>query len=399
MNNISLTFPRYTIKGAAARMADIYAGYIESPWQFLAMGYLTCLGSMIGNKVSLMSEIRPQPRLYTAIIGESADDRKSESIRQVTDFFYRVINKYGISSNIMHSGESVFKISMGVGSAEGLAKSFGTQANLLLVYDELKAFVSKSQIEGSILLPCVNTLFDKNTYHSAVKKNSIIVENAYLSVLGACTKETYQRMWTAAFLDIGFINRLFLVTGKGERRFSLPQLIPDKEKVPLETDLLNILQFVDSLPKVNGKYLMPVNHVASMMFDNWYLSLEPSIFTKRLDTYGHRLLILSSINEMESKVTTDVTRNIISLLNWELNIRRTLDPDDTETILANLQKKILGMLSEVTLSNRELQRSCHSARVGTYWWKMALKGLVDDGQIFLNKPGKYELVQENQNEE
>ena len=389
MNNVS--FPRYTIKGAAARLADVYERYIESPWQFLSMSYLTCLGSMIGNRVSLQSEIRPQPRLYTAIIGESADDRKSESIRQVTDFYRRVIEKYGISANLMHTGESVFKVNMGVGSAEGLAKSFGTQSNLLLVYDELKAFVSKSQIEGSILLPCINTLFDKNIYHSATKKSSVILENAYLSMLSACTKETYQKMWTATFLDIGFVNRLFLVTGKGSRRFSLPKLIPDGEKIPLEKDLLNILQFVDGLPKVDGKYQMPINHVAWMMFDAWYRDIEPSIFTKRLDTYGHRLLILSAINEMEPKVTTDITRNVISLLNWELEIRKLLDPDNTETKLASIQNSILKNLTQGSYTKRELQMACHASRIGTYWWKMGLRGLMEDEQIILTPKGKYEL--------
>jgi len=388
------SFPKYTIKGAASRMADVYAEYLESPWQFLAMAYLTCLGSMIGNRVSLASEIRPQPRLYTAIIGESADDRKSESIRQTTDFFRHTIERYGICDTLMHSGQSVFKMSMGVGSAEGLAKSFGGQSNLLLVYDELKAFVSKSQIDGSILLPCVNTLFDRNVFHSAVKKGSLILENAYLSMLAACTKETYGKMWTATFLDIGFVNRLFLVTGRGERRFSLPPLIPGTDKEPLERELLEVLQFMDGLPKVDGKFLMSVSLPAQMKFDDWYMNVEPGLFTKRLDTYGHRLMILLAVNRMEKAVTAGVMDDVITLLNWELEVRRILDPEGAETKLASIQSAIIKRLMTGPHTKRDLERSCHANRWGTQYWKMGVAGLLNDEQIILASDGHFQLPEQ-----
>jgi len=394
MNHTGINFPRYTIKGAASRLAYVYEHYIESPWQFLSMSYLTCLGSMVGNRIYLKSEIKPQPRMFTALIGESADDRKSESIRQVTDFFYRTINKYGVSDSLMHSGESIFKMSMGVGSAEGLAKSFGGQSNLLLVYDELKAFVSKSQIDGSVLLPCVNTLFDRNVYHSATKKTNLMLENVFLSMLSACTAETYRRMWTPAFLDIGFINRLFVVTGKGERKFALPQLIPEKEKIPLEEDLLNIIRFVDSLPKVDGKYSMGVSLPAQNYFEDWYLSLEPSPLTKRLDTYGHRLMMLFAVNEEEKSVIADIAERVIVLLNWELCARRLLDPEGSETKLASIQTSIIKKLTQGPHTKRELEKACHAPRFGTYLWKMGLSGLVNDNQIILTLKGKYELVLE-----
>ena len=52
-------FPVSAIKGAAGRFADLCSSYMESPWQFFAMGHLTCLGSLIADKVTLESEISP----------------------------------------------------------------------------------------------------------------------------------------------------------------------------------------------------------------------------------------------------------------------------------------------------------------------------------------------------
>jgi hypothetical protein len=350
---------------------------MESPWQFFAMSYLTCLGSLIADRVTLETEITPQPRLYTIIIGESADDRKSEAIRQSTKFFNEVLN--------IHSTSFSFNVCMGLGSAEGLANRAHGIRNLLLIYDELKAFVSKAQIDGSILTPCINTLFDSNAFHSSTKKKSIALEDIHISLLGACTAETYKRMWTAAFLDIGFINRLFLVTGKGERKYAIPRMIPESEKGQLERELIRVLKFVDSLPKLSGRYAMPIDSDAYDLFEAWYVTQEQSLFTKRLDTYAHRLLILLAINENRNEVTPDITQRVIDLLEWQLEIRKMLDPIDAETLIAKIEGVIKRALTQGPLSKRDLERKCNKSRYGTPYWDMAMKGLVKEGQVIWSK--------------
>lgn len=376
-------FPHDSIQGAAGNFADVYSSYMESPWQFFAMGYLTCLGSLIADKVTLQSEINPQPRLYVIAIGESADDRKSEGmIRQPINFFRQALNEQPFSLNVC----------MGVGSAEGLAREFQRGNNLLLAYDELKAFVNKAQIDGSILTPCVNTLFESNTFHSSTKKKTISLDNAYLSLLGACTAETYQRMWTPAFLDIGFINRLFLVSGKGERRFAIPKMIPDSEKKPPENDLIKILKFVDSLPRQNGRYAMPIDSDAYDLFESWYLTQQQSLFSKRLEGYGHRLLILLAINECQDQINADITQRVINLLDWQLEVRKELDPIDAETMIAKIEQIIKKALASKPLNKRDLERKCSAHRYGVFYWRFAIKELRNDGQINWNdKKDAYEL--------
>ncbi|MGA2465499.1 MAG: DUF3987 domain-containing protein [Thermodesulfobacteriota bacterium] len=377
-------FPNNSIQGAAGKFADLFSNYLESPWQFLGMGYLTCLGNLIADKVSLESEISPQPRLYTIAVGESADDRKSEGmIRQPINFFRQALSGHPFS----------FNVCMGVGSAEGLAKEFsGRGPNLLLAFDELKAFVSKAQIDGSILTPCVNTLFDSNTFHSSTKKKTISLDHAYLSLLGACTAETYRRMWTPTFLDIGFINRLFPITGKGRRRFAIPKIIPESEKRPLENQVLSILKFVDSLPKQNGLYPMPIDSDAYELFTSWYLRQEQSLFAKRLDTYGHRLLILLAVNEGRDRITSDITQKVIELLDWQLEVRRELDPIDCETLIAKIEGVIKRTLASGPLSKRDLERKCNASRYGIYYWKRVLKDLIMDDRVRWNEEkDAYEL--------
>jgi hypothetical protein len=355
------------------------------------MNYLTSLGAVVSSKVTMKTEIHPQPRLYSIIVGESADDRKSESIRQTVNFF---------TETLRDKTDVPFRTCMGLGSAEGLSFQAKGVQDLLLVYDELKSFVSKAQIDGSILTPCINTLFDQNTFHSSTKKTSVTLDNLHLSMMGACTLDTYLRMWTPAFLDIGFINRLWLVTGKGERKFSIPKLIPDKEKDELRGELLTILKFVDDLPKKDsGRYAMPIEEDSLELFHSWYITQpENSPLTKRLDTYGHRFLLLLSINEQKKTITPEITKRVIDLLDWQLNVRKELEPDDCETMIAKIEKIIVRVLSKGPLRKRDLQQKCHYHRFGTYFWNLAIRSLKEDGQLISSKSGEYFLCRDDTNE-
>jgi len=204
----SLVFPDI-MAGAAGSFAYVFSSHLESPKHFFYISYLTCLGNCITKRVQLISEISPQPRPYVVILGESADDRKSTAIDKTVNFF----------RDTLPNGS--FLTCYGVGSAEGLQKKSVEGRGLLLVFDELKAFIGKCKIDSSVLLPCVNTLFESNRYESKTKKSEINIQDAYLSILAASTIQTYERCWDPAFTDIGFNNRLFLCPGKGKRRFDV----------------------------------------------------------------------------------------------------------------------------------------------------------------------------------
>lgn len=356
-------FPKDAIKGLAGQFADLYSNYLESPWSFFGFGFLTCLGNLISNRVTLASEIVPQPRFYTVNIGESADDRKSESIKKTIKFFEDAL------------AQEAFKCCHGVGSAEGLARKLdeireGPKA-LTLVYDELKLFVAKATIEGAALLPAVNSFFDGNKYHSATKTHNIQLDDVYLSLLAASTFDTFSRMWTPAFLDIGFLNRLWLVRDRGERKFSIPREIPLPEIKHLQSELGDLLK---SLPKEGVR--LPITDEARRVFDQWYFQQENSPFSKRLDNYGLRLMIVLSVNEGELNITPDIAERVIRLLQWQLEIRRECDPVDAETNIAKMEEMIRRALARGPLEKRELQRRVHYNRYGLFIWNCATDNLL-----------------------
>src|SRR5262249_44846150 len=155
--------------------------------------------SVLAKKITLASALAPEPRLYTVVLGESADTRKSTALR-VTDEFWRSLG-----------AEWEPRVLFGVGSAEGIAAELKDRSELLLHFDEFKAFVDKAKNEHSIALPMVATLFERGDYDNRTKTERLAVRGASLSLVAACTADTYATMFDQRFFAIGLLNRLWLV--------------------------------------------------------------------------------------------------------------------------------------------------------------------------------------------
>lgn len=177
-NEDPLIFPHEIMSGVAGKFADLYGDYLEVPKHFLFLSFLTCLGSVLSGSLTLATELRPPTRLFVILLGESADDRKSTGIKKAVEFFLEALAE--------------FNVCYGVGSAEGLQERIKNISNegplrLLLVLDELKQLISKCKIEASVLLPCINTLFEGDHYESRTKNSEISIHNAHLCILAAST--------------------------------------------------------------------------------------------------------------------------------------------------------------------------------------------------------------------
>lgn len=368
-NGSSLAFPSHVMTGAAGYFSKVLADCMEPPRHFFYMSYLACLGSILSNRITLKSEVQPQPRLYLVILGESADDRKSTAISKTVDFFQSAVTN--------------FPVCFGVGSAEGLQRRFLKDSNVMLVYDELKAFVGKAKVDGSVLLPCVCTLFESNRYESHTKDREVILSEACLSILGASTVETYERCWDSAFQDIGMTNRLFIVPGQGKRQYAIPARVPSHEWDAMKNDLGEILRVVPELA-VTGEALR--------LYKAWYQNLEQSIHTKRLDTYALRFMILLAVNDGKVEVDETIIRNVIDLMNWQLEARRMHDPIDADSAVAKIEEKIRRILTTRPRPESELKRAVHYSRIGTWVYNNAIRNLARSGEIRYDKMAKVWLL-------
>jgi len=364
---VNSSFPAHIMTGVAGDFAQLFASYLESPAEFFYMSFLTCLGSILSDRVTLKSELKPQPRLYTLLLGQSADDRKSTALSKTVEFFKETLTD--------------FQTCWGIGSAEGLQKRFEDSDTLLLCFDEFKSFVSKCKIQSSVLLPCVTTLFEDNRYENRTKKTKVELHNARLSILGASTIQTYEGCWDSAFTAIGFNNRLFLVPGSAAKRFSFPPKIPDSQKRDLRKRLQEILSFTGG-----NNWEIPISPEARDLYHNWYIGQESgSIHTKRLDTYAMRLMILLTVNELQGTVTPDIVGKVTALSDWQKEMRQMHDPVDADSSVGKMEEKIRRVLARGPKNDRELKQYTNVKKAGLWFYESAKKNLRQANEIAWDK--------------
>lgn len=353
--------------GVAGEFAELYSNYLESPKEFFFMAYLTCLGSAISGRIKVETELKTQPRFYTILLGQSADDRKTTAINKAVDFFKETISHFNICN--------------GIGSAEGLQKKLDRldePKQLLLCYDEFYQFVSKCKIEGSVLLPCVNSLFDNDFYENQTKKNEYKNSNIQLSLLAASTTETYNQIWDSRFTRIGFNNRLFLVPAQSTKLIAFPDRIPDEDKKEIKYKTGEILSFI------NKQDTLIIDLDAKQAFEQWYINRKKSIHSKRVDEYMRRLMVVFAANESKEKINLEIVKKAIALGEWQIAVRQIHDPIDADNKMASLEESIRRVLKRKPRKENELKQAVNANRSGLWIYDMAKKNLQKANEITFN---------------
>jgi hypothetical protein len=224
IQNSQLVFPPTALVGSVGDLARVLADGTEVPEEFYFACGLTALGWACSTGLKLKIGIDVAPRLYTVLLGASYDARKSTAMKKTVAFFDRLIAGLG----------KVFPptVLYGVGSAEGLMRELNQHPQLLLAYDELRAFVDKCKVQNSALLPMTTSLFDSQKWDNPTKQpgGNVSVRDAHLSLIGCCTNDTYATMWTNEAIAIGFPNRLFVVGGDRKCKVAWPKA-PDQTEM------------------------------------------------------------------------------------------------------------------------------------------------------------------------
>jgi hypothetical protein len=376
--NAQLTFPPEAMSGSLGDFARMMAMGTEVPEEFYFAAALTFFGATCGDRLKLNATLNVEPRLYTVLLGESGDVKKSTALGNTADFFESVWG--GLPAN---TGPSMCH---GVGSAEGLANSLKKNVNgVVLCYDELKALIDKSRIESSTLLPMVASLFEKTKYENATKNRTLQVENAHLSLIGCCTTDTYNAMWTSEAIAIGLPNRLFVVYADRKRRVSWPE--------PRDAAMVGSIRqrFIQQLSRLPLTFDMAPD--AKEAWAHWYDNLPSSIHAKRLDAIGFRLLGLVALTNDRAGIDLATVNTVVQILDYEFAVRTVTDPIDADRTVARLEEAIRRQLgTRGCLSERELRRYTNADRHGLWTLRSAIQNLEQAQDICRDAGGgKFKL--------
>jgi len=368
----TLDFPRSALVGSVGHLAKTIAKGSEVPEEFYFAAALTMLGAIAGERLGLSLSFTMEPRLYTVLLGESYAVKKSTAMKKTIAFFGKLADAIAVE--------------YGVASAEGLARILRNKPDVVLAYDELQAFVQKSLVKGSTLLPMVTSLFEQNHWHNATKNAdaSFEIDDAHLSLVGCCTSDTYARMWNEQAISIGFLNRLFIVNADRRVRVAWPTPPNQAELDAIQQRLVGQLK---RLPKT-----FDITPSAKRLWGNWYSNLPVTEHARRLDTIGFRLLALIALTTDKDIIDDETVRTVVAILDYELKIRTVTDPIDADNKIAALEEKIRRQLGQRgSLSERDLRQRTHGDRNGIWAFQAAKRNLIDVGDVKC-ADGKYQLV-------
>ena len=404
-----LAFPESRYLGAAAKFADLFSRHFESPKVFLYIDLLAIIGVMISGRFRADIDLPVQPRLYVLKIAQSAWKRKSTSTKLADKFIRPILRQKGNPQWRYADYES--PVIYGVGSAEGLGtrlvadtENTGTigmpvtTRRAVLMYDEFRRFEAKSSIDGSALRPMVNELFESNQYENLTKNTSLRIHDGHLGFLSNTTEETYRDLLASGeSIDLGFLNRFFLVVGNTDRRIAQPKAPSESELAPIRTELEKY--FADLPPlnedgSANNEIVIPLTPAAVSRWERWYQDLEETPETARLDSLGMRLMGLLAFTSGRKEIDEDLVDAVLNILEYQRRVRTTYRPNTGENPTARMEQKIKFELSKQGhLSERDLRRYTNADRSGIKIFVSAKNSLINAGEIRLRKEDKkFELV-------
>ena len=370
-----LAFPKINA-GVAGRFAEAYSAISEAPYQFYLMVFLAFLGAFLAGKITLKSLLKVQSRLFLILLGASGRGRKSTPISIVGDFFQNLIPDFGL----MHNANS----------GEGLGVFLEKNPSTVLVFDEFASFVSKASQKNNTLLGAVTSFFEKNQYQTATKDKQLLIEDAYLSMVAACTTDTWERCWTSDFTAIGLVNRLFIIPGNMEKLVPIPPRLPLEKLRTLQDNTLAVIRHAEAVKEYE------LTEEGKALYDTWYREGldHKSLHSIRLDAYALRFMMLLAVARGDETIQLDTVRDAIKLADWQHLVRQQYDPLDADTEIAKIEQRIRRTLSIKPRTLRELQQATHAQRSGLWIWKNALENLRQNEEVAYDATTKkYHLLE------
>ena len=366
------TFPYSAMRGTIGELARELAKGTEVPEEFVYASALTCLGAILSGQLRLNIGLKSDTRLYTVLLGKSYTGKKSSAMQGTLNFFRSL------------QSPQPWTVSNGVASAEGLLETLQESQRTLLAYDEVRAFIDKTKIQSSVLLPMVTSLFEQHDWDNRSKGKNLSVQDARLSFLGCCTLATYEHVFSTEAIAIGLPNRLFIVNADAKPRVAWPGPPDEAKLAQLRKDIqLQLAQLPAALDATDE---------AKAEWEEWYKNLPSSEHAKRLDTIGFRLMPLLAFSSGKRVIDVEIIRDVIAILDYELRLRILSDPIDADNNIAKMEEKIRRYLQQLgTLTERELRGKTNADRYGVWAFEAAIKNLQNAEDIFQVDKKKWAL--------
>lgn len=147
---------------------------------------------------------------------------------------------------------------------------------------------------------------------------------------------------------------------------------------------------------VGNGMTMTMSTNVNRIYNDWYNSLESSVYSQRLEAYCLRFMPLIAINDLKTEVDVETVTKATMLCNWQLIMRKLHDPIKADTKTAVMEGKIRRQLeTRGPMTKRLLRQYTNADKVGLWIFNQALSNLNKAEDIKLNKErNEYEILPE-----
>jgi hypothetical protein len=382
-----IIYPKNSFKGVIKDFADLYSENLESPYEFWVFAFATMFGCMFSKNIKFNSELPTEPRLFTQLIGESANTHKSETRRRAKYFMKEFLETFKLEGT-EDSPSKVLHIIPGVSSDVGLIQELKKGPVAVLCWDEMALFTQKAGISGSGLLQVTTQLFEDTEAQNLTKDNRLFVRDAHLAMIGCSTKATWESMFTESYQAIGFLNRLFLVPGEGVIRNSNPPPISNDDKHVIRMKLLKIRE---KFVKDGERTTVHFSKEAADLDNQYYLELkqDKSDTGSRLDGYMKRLLQIMALDENTLTIDINMVERAMEICRWQRQVRLVHQPVRYANAVAMFEDKIRNYCQNWRTEGKIKNSQKHNIKVYGLWnYEKAMKNLASEFETGTSKGRK-----------
>ncbi len=410
------TYPNcLRLPGALSDLAD--ALYPSLPYEFKLWALITRWGIMRSGLDYLVNEPHIQPRFYTILValpnkgktGAINESRTAlEMIQKVVHGRFVTDSKPCVFSQVhnhpsINSGEYLAKAFSDAGKAvvkAGISIK-DDRARVLIDPDEISTIfeIGKSSVsKTSIFFPELLKLYGTNRISNETKKDGVLgSEKAHLAILGSTTEQKYPMLWTGTGGGAdGLVSRITVITTNAPDAPALQaKCLPDLEQ------RYNRLFAMAALP---GQAIS-IGPEAGQIMSAWWASVSGKHSIRILETVKQVCIVLAvtSVPEgyagTELTVSPEVMRAAIEFGKYEMQVRETLNPEDSfghvqamENLILGWAKKHASKTDPKTKNDfrRGIQPQRHPGGLGSFL--MAWKNCTQSEALKLRKTrGEYEF--------
>lgn len=224
--------------GLAGEVVNTLLPHTEADPMALLLDFLICAGNAIGPGPGIwISDTRQELKLFGLFVGESAMARKGtarNNIRSIMEIAVPQWAEHHVISGLA-SGQGLIAAVAGIKDPADAFEPEGTPPDkrCLIVETEFVRVLEAGNTNNSILSAVLRDAYDRAKLENRTKKDPIIVDNAFVSIIGHITVGELNSAIRPADLTNGYANRFLMACVRRSKKLPLAPRMPDEERKEL----------------------------------------------------------------------------------------------------------------------------------------------------------------------